>query len=140
MLVLLAPVTILVAEDNATMRQMLASLCREWPDEVVECSNGQEAVRSLAEHQPAWVLMDIAMPGFDGLAATARIKAEFARARILILTQYATETLRQAAQQAGAEASLSKENRADVSRWIAASRGPSGLGAFGSATEAKERT
>ncbi|MEK7677550.1 MAG: response regulator [Verrucomicrobiota bacterium] len=112
--------SVLVAEDNATMRQMLAAFCRQWGAEVIECVNGVEAVQAFARHQPAWVLMDVAMPEMDGLVATARIKAQFPQARILMVTQYDSDGLRQAAQQAGACAYVLKEDLPDVPKWIAA--------------------
>lgn len=100
---------VLVAEDNAAMRQMLAAMCREWGAEVIECADGWEAVEAFARRQPDWVLMDFAMPGLDGLEATGRILKEFPQARIVIVTQYDSEALRQAAREAGVRACISKE-------------------------------
>jgi two-component system NarL family response regulator len=101
---------VLVAEDNAAMRQLLAGICREWAGEVIECSNGAQAVQAFAQHQPDLVLMDFAMPEMDGLAATRRIRAQSPQARILIVTQYDSEGLRQEARNAGVSGCLRKED------------------------------
>jgi len=101
---------VLIAEDNAAMREMLAAMCRDWGAEVIECVNGSDAVQAFARHQPDCVLMDFAMPEMDGLAATAQIKAQFPHARILIITQYDNEGLRQAAREAGASGFVRKED------------------------------
>jgi CheY-like chemotaxis protein len=111
---------VLIAEDNDAMRQMLAGMCREWGADVIECVNGLEAVRAFAQHQPDWVLMDVVMPELDGLDATARIKARFPGARILIVSEYDNEGLRQAAHQAGACAYVLKENLIELPGVIAA--------------------
>jgi CheY-like chemotaxis protein len=102
--------TVLVAEDNAAMRQMLARLCREWGATVIECGNGREAVQAFAQHQPDWVLMDFAMPELDGVDATARITARYPKARIVIVSQYESDGLRQAALEAGARGFVNKED------------------------------
>jgi CheY-like chemotaxis protein len=111
---------VLIAEDNAAMRQMLTAMCRDWGAEVIECVNGSDAVQAFARHQPDWVLMDFAMPQMDGLAATARIKAQFPQARILIITQYDSEGLRQAAQDAGASGFVRKEDLHQLAELIGA--------------------
>jgi CheY-like chemotaxis protein len=116
---------ILIAEDNAAMRQMLAALCRDWGAIVIECANGTEAVEAYAWHQPDWVLMDFAMPIMDGLVATARIKREFPAARILIVTDYDSEALRQAAREAGASGFVRKEDLAELPAKLLALKDPS---------------
>jgi DNA-binding NarL/FixJ family response regulator len=94
-------IRVLVADDQSMVRagfRML--LAREEDMEVVaEASNGLEAIDKAARFEPTVVLMDIRMPGLDGLAATRRILAADNTARILILTtfdldEYVYEALR----------------------------------------------
>ena len=82
--------------------------------EFVECSDGAEAVAAWSQHHPDWTVMDVAMKPMDGLDATRQIKARYADARILILTQNDSPPIRQAARQAGAVAFLAKENLSEL--------------------------
>lgn len=111
---------ILLVEANTSMRRLVKSLFLDPAVEWAEGADGSDALRAYAQHRPDWVLMDIALPRMDGLAATRQIKARFPEARIVILTQDDETALRAAAAQAGACAYLLKENLAEVPRWITA--------------------
>jgi len=96
-------ITVLLADDQALVRAGFRALLNAEPDiEVVaEAGDGLEAVRLAAETRPDVVLMDIRMPGVDGLEATRRIAAdpELAGTRVVILTtfeldEYVFEALR----------------------------------------------
>jgi DNA-binding NarL/FixJ family response regulator len=96
-------ITVLLADDQALVRAGFRALLNAEPDiEVVaEAADGVEAVRLAREHTPDVVLMDIRMPGVDGLEATRRIAADPALAgtRVVILTtfeldEYVFEALR----------------------------------------------
>jgi DNA-binding NarL/FixJ family response regulator len=96
-------ITVLLADDQALVRAGFRALLGAEPDIAVvgEASDGVEAVRLAREHCPDVVLMDIRMPGVDGLEATRRIAAEPALAgtRVVILTtfeldEYVFEALR----------------------------------------------
>jgi DNA-binding NarL/FixJ family response regulator len=78
---------ILVADDHALFRQSLASLLTARGHEVVgEAADGREAVRLAGRLKPELVLMDLAMPNLDGLAATRLISSDFPEVKVVILT------------------------------------------------------
>ncbi|MEU3748198.1 MULTISPECIES: response regulator [Streptomyces] len=103
--------TVLIADDQPMQRLGFRMLLESQDDMTVvgEASNGTEAIRLVDRHHPDVVLMDIRMPGLDGIEATRRIVATGARTRILIVTtfdldEYAYEGLR-----AGASGFLVKD-------------------------------
>jgi DNA-binding NarL/FixJ family response regulator len=100
----------IIVDDNEHIRNVIRqALCRA-DDRVVECSNGEEVIRAYREFQPDYVLMDIQMPGKDGIQTAQEIKRQFPDARIIIVTEYDTAAFRTAAAQAGAVAFVPKEN------------------------------
>ncbi len=101
---------ILIADDNACMRQMLRQTVAGLASAVDEASDGAEAVRLYTAHQPDWVLMDLRMEPMNGLQATAQILGCFPEARIIIVSQYDDPELRAEAARAGACAYVLKEN------------------------------
>ena len=115
----LKSVKVMIVDDRQSFRELLKSFLKPWATEVVECSNGLEAVSRYGEATPDCVLMDIKMPEMDGLTATKRIKAAFPEARILVLTQYDEPDMRAAAREAGACGYLLKENLADLGSALA---------------------
>ncbi len=102
--------TILIADDNAQVRRMLKTLLRPFAAVIVECEDGAAAVAAYAATQPDWVLMDVQMPGLDGLQATRAIKAACPTARIVIVTNYNDAGFRAEALAAGAYDYVLKEN------------------------------
>jgi two-component system NarL family response regulator len=84
------PIRILIAEDHAIVRDGLTSVLDFETDMSVvgHAKNGREAVARFRELQPDVVLMDLAMPEMDGVAAIEAIRSEFHDARILVLTTY----------------------------------------------------
>ena len=109
---------ILIADDNATVRQMIKSLFADLADRLYECANGEEAINSYIKHHHDWVLMDIEMPICDGIAATRRIKERSPDARIVIVTSHNSRVLRQAAMDAGACAYVLKDDLTDLHKMI----------------------
>ncbi|CAM5734195.1 DNA-binding response regulator OS=Streptomyces alboniger OX=132473 GN=CP975_09520 PE=4 SV=1 [Streptomyces alboniger] len=111
-------VRILLADDQALLRATFRILIDSCDDmEVVgEASDGKEAVELSHDHHPDIVLMDIRMPGTDGLAATSAICAdpELADTRVLILTTFETEDYVAQALRAGASGFLGKDVTADT--------------------------
>jgi DNA-binding NarL/FixJ family response regulator len=83
-------IRILLVDDHAILREGLRALLSYYHDvEVVgEAEDGAQAIESVKRLSPDIVLMDIAMPGMNGLEATQCIRQRFPDTRILILTQY----------------------------------------------------
>jgi DNA-binding NarL/FixJ family response regulator len=83
-------ISILIAEDHAIVRAGIRALLEMHHEfEVVgEAASGEEALLLARELEPDVILMDIGMPGIDGLTATSEIKAALPQARILVLTQH----------------------------------------------------
>ncbi|MER6287504.1 response regulator transcription factor [Streptomyces sviceus] len=105
--------TVLIADDQPLQRMGVRMLLEGTPglEPVGEAEHGAEAVRLAAELRPDVALMDIRMPGMDGIEATRRIVATGGRTRVLIVTtfdldEYAYEGLR-----AGASGFLLKDAR-----------------------------
>lgn len=105
-------IRVVVVDDQALVRGGFAMVLDHQSDiEVVaEAGNGIEAVALAREHRPDVVLMDIRMPGMDGLQATARIVAELGAAvRVLILTTFEPDEYVYRALRAGASGFVLKD-------------------------------
>ncbi|MGH2828781.1 MAG: response regulator, partial [Actinomycetota bacterium] len=99
---------LLIAEDEAIIRLDLKEMLEEEGYEVVgEAADGEAAVRLARENDPDLVIMDVKMPGMDGLAAAEKIVAEQLSA-VLILTAFSQRDLVQRAAEAGAMGYLVK--------------------------------
>lgn len=98
------PISVLLADDHALVRRGFRRLIEDDPELSVvgEASNGEEAVARFAELKPDVVVMDSAMPGLSGIAATRAILASSPDARILMLSMHSEETLVYQALEAGA--------------------------------------
>jgi DNA-binding NarL/FixJ family response regulator len=98
-------------DDQPLQRFGFRMLLESNPDtEVVgEATNGAEAVRRTTELRPDVVLMDVRMPGMDGIEATRRIVAATGRSRILMLTTFDLDEYAHAALRAGASGFLLKD-------------------------------
>ena len=108
-------ITIVVADDHPVVRNGLVALLRTIPGlEVVgEAADGDVAVRVVDEHEPDVVLMDVRMPGMDGIEATRRIREQTPRCRVLILTMHDDDATVFTAMKAGAQGYLLKEAEQD---------------------------
>lgn len=94
--------TILIVEDNAAVRRLIRRVICDVAETIIECGDGGDAPHAYNLHRPDLVLMDIRMPGTDGLSATKTLTSRFSGAKVLILTDYDGEELRSAAMEAGA--------------------------------------
>ncbi|MGA2502931.1 MAG: response regulator transcription factor [Anaerolineales bacterium] len=105
------PIRILVADDHLIIRQGLHLILETEPgfELVGEAADGAEAVRMCAELQPSVVLMDLRMPGMDGLTAIERLRVEQPQVSVIILTTFNEDDLMLRGMQAGAKGYLLKD-------------------------------
>lgn len=103
-------ITVLLADDHALVRRGFRRLLEDDPSIVVvgEASDGDEAVRLAASLKPRVVVMDYAMPGTNGLAATRRILADAPAVAVVMLSMHAEETFIRQALDAGARGYILK--------------------------------
>jgi two-component system response regulator DegU len=102
--------TILIVEDNATVRRLIKRATCEIAETIVECEDGADSLDAYANYRPNVVLMDVRMPRMDGLTATRRLLRAYPGAKVIILTDYNDDELRGAARDAGACAYALKHN------------------------------
>jgi DNA-binding NarL/FixJ family response regulator len=97
-------ITVLLVDDHSLVRRGFRRMLEDDESIVVvgEASNGEEAIRLVGELKPAVVVMDSAMPGTSGLAATRAIMASTPDVKILMLSMHSEETLVRQAMDAGA--------------------------------------
>lgn len=105
------PIRVLVADDHALVRAGIRALLQALPDiEVVaEAGDGREILPLIETHHPDVVLMDIAMPGMNGLEAAARVARDCPAVRVVILSMHASEEYVLQALRAGAGGYLLKD-------------------------------
>ncbi len=103
--------TVLVADDQPLQRFGFRMLLESQDDLTVvgEAANGAEATRMTAELHPDVVLMDVRIPGLDGIEATRRIVASGGRTRVLILTTFDLDEYAYSGLRAGASGFLVKD-------------------------------
>ena len=99
---------VLVVDDEANMRRTLADILRNEGYEVTTAATGAEAVQRCSEAAYDIVLMDVRMPGIDGVEAFRRIRRHQEGVRVILMSAYGLEDLKQAALDEGAIAFLTK--------------------------------
>ncbi len=131
-------IRVLIVDDHAILREGVRSLLALQKDiEVVgEAVDGAAALRLVPELNPDVVLMDIAMPGMDGIEATRRIKQTSPQTKVLVLTQHDNKEYIFSVLQAGASGYVLK--RAGGAEVVTAIRGVYEEGAFLPPRVAKE--
>jgi DNA-binding NarL/FixJ family response regulator len=116
-------VRVLIVDDDALVRAGLAMLLAgaDGIEVVGEAADGSEVADAVAEHRPDVVLMDIRMPGMDGLAATELVRAQSAAPEVIVLTTFEVDDYVVRALRAGASGFLLKDTPpADIVRAVRA--------------------
>jgi two-component system NarL family response regulator len=109
-------VRVLVVDDHSLLRTGVANIINQEPDlEVVaEAANGRDAIDAFLVHHPDVVLMDLRMPGMEGVEAIRRIRELDPQALVVVLTTYDADEDIARALQAGAKAYILKDIAADA--------------------------
>ncbi|MBB5066048.1 response regulator transcription factor [Granulicella mallensis] len=103
-------IKVLTVDDHPLLREGIAAVIQGEPDMALvgEATNGQEAIESFRRHHPDVTLMDIQMPGMNGIDAMIAIRSEFPNARFIVLTTYQGDVQALRAIKAGAAGYLLK--------------------------------
>jgi NarL family two-component system response regulator LiaR len=109
------PITVMIVDDHEMVRHGAAGYLEAQDDikVVAEADSGEEAVHLVREHIPDVVLMDLVMPGMDGVEATRKVKDISPRTQIIVLTSYHQDEHIFPALQAGAISYLLKDVKAE---------------------------
>src|ERR1700689_1393891 len=126
-----APIRLLIADDHPVVRDGLSGMFASDPgfEGVGQAADGAEAVRLAQALTPDVILMDLRMPGMDGVAAITELPSRGITARVLVLTTYDTDSYVVPAIEAGATGYMLKDvPRAELLRAVrAAAEGQGGL-------------
>jgi DNA-binding response OmpR family regulator len=98
---------VLVVDDDHTVREVVVSYLRAHRHQVVEAADGEEALRQVKEHEPDLVVLDLMLPGIDGLEVCRRLRLA-GEVPIIMLTALGAETDRVAGLQRGADDYVTK--------------------------------
>ncbi len=103
-------IKIIIVDDHAVVRSGLSKFLKVNKDFqlVTEASDGDEALQMVSLHKPDVVLMDLMMPGKDGISATREIHQRYPQVKVIALTSFAEQNMVQGALQAGAISYLQK--------------------------------
>ncbi len=105
------PATILIVEDHEDVRKAMRDWLEvEFPQcRVIEAASGEQAIALARSESPRLVVMDIRLPGINGIETARQIKAALPLAQIVMLTIHAGEIYRADARAAGASAYVTKQ-------------------------------
>lgn len=108
------PITVMIVDDHEMVRRGACSYLEAQPDisVVAQAGSGEEAIRLAQEFIPDVVLMDLVMPGIDGIEATRKVKNISPRTQIIVLTSFHQDEYVFPALQAGAISFLLKDVKA----------------------------
>jgi DNA-binding NarL/FixJ family response regulator len=109
------PIRVIIVDDHALVRAGFSSLLKNLTGIKVvgEASEGYEALRLIKEKNPDIVLLDISMPGINGLEVADRIRKEFPEVRVIILSMYLNEEYVLQAMRVGAAGYLMKDSKSE---------------------------
>ena len=104
-------IKVIIADDHAVLRDGIKYICMTTSDIqlVGEAANGKDALKLCHELQPDVALIDLMMPGIDGIATTRMIREQYPDVKILILTSFSTQDLVHQAIEAGANSYILKD-------------------------------
>lgn len=105
---------IMIVDDHQGIRKKIRELLAGPDVEAREYATGEEAIPAARALQPDWIIMDVYLPGINGLEVTKTIHKEVPSARIVVISTNDQHYLREAARDAGAEEFLSKLQLADL--------------------------
>jgi NarL family two-component system response regulator LiaR len=110
-----SPISIILVDDHEVVRRGVRTYLNTIPefDVIGECSSGEEALHMVAEHIPDIVLMDLIMPGMDGIETTRQIKKISPRTQVVVLTSYHEDAHIFPALKAGAISYILKDMKMD---------------------------
>ena len=109
---------LLIVDDHQRIRETIKLLVSDLADDILEATDGTEAVTACTVHEPDWILMDLEMKEMDGIEATRKIRAIHPEARILVLTSFDDDFMRAAALAAGAFGFVLKDNLSEAIRFL----------------------
>jgi CheY-like chemotaxis protein len=109
---------VLVVDDNRASRDLIRAILKSVRCDIIEASHGQQALDLIQQERPDLVLLDIDMPGLDGLTVVQRIRenTSLAGLPVVAVTAFAMDGDREKATQAGFTAYVTKPVRAAVLR------------------------
>jgi CheY-like chemotaxis protein len=118
--------SVLIIEDSEKMRRMLRTLLADSVSPLWECRDGEEALAAYKAHHPDFVLMDIDKNGMNGITATREIRAVDPTAKVIMVTSYDQDDLREAAKDVGAIGYVLKDNLLELVTILKAEPYPDG--------------
>jgi DNA-binding NarL/FixJ family response regulator len=106
---------VVIADDQLLVRAGICELLKVVPDLTVigQASDGSEALRLIETHRPDLVLMDLAMPGMNGLEATVLAKKQFPHIKVIVLSDHSSEEFVFRALRSGADGFVLKDDPVD---------------------------
>lgn len=109
---------ILVVDDNALIRQTIVEILRPEGFNIIECSDGLEAIEVCKKQSPDWILMDIRMKNVGGFEAAWEIKKIDRNIKIIALSNYNTKLYRKRAEALQYNAYFTKNNLLTVKQYL----------------------
>ena len=109
---------VLLVEENNAVRRVIRHLLTSPETSIQECVDGADAIAAYAASRPDFVIMDTGMKDLDGIATCRRIKAMDPTARIILVSDYDDDALREGTRHAGACAYVLKDNLLHIPRLL----------------------